>query len=251
MRASKRLLILGGTTEAAALARRVVGDMAGRLDVVTSLAGRTEPPPALAGTVRSGGFGGADGLLEFLEAERIDLVVDATHPFAAVISAHAREACARCGVERLMVVRPPWRPEPGDRWTEVTDGRAAAALLPTVARRTFLTVGAHSLSPFAGLADVWFLVRVMTAPETPLPLTRCDVVVERPPFTVEHEQDLMAAHRVDALVAKQSGGAAGAAKLTAARRLGLPVVLIARPEPEPGETVATVDQAMAWLSDRV
>ena len=247
----KRLLILGGTTEAASLARIAVDGLSGRLDIVSSLAGRTEPSPALAGAVRSGGFGGADGLADFLEAARIDLVVDATHPFAAVISAHARTACERRGVPRLMVVRPPWRPEPDDRWTEVTDGDAAAALLPSVARRAFLTVGTHSLSPFAGLADLWFLVRVMTPPEEPLPLTHCEVVIERPPFTVEHEQALMAGHQVDVLVTKQSGGTAGAAKLAAARRLGLPVVLVARPPQEPGEAVETADQAFDWLSDRV
>src|SRR4051812_2264150 len=161
----RRLLILGGTTEAAALARRAV-ELPG-LDVVTSLAGRTRAPAALPGRVRIGGFGGAEGLAGWLDAEGIDAVIDATHPFAATISAHAARACALRRTPRLMLVRPAWEPRPGEAWTEIPDGTAAAAALPAGAH-AFLTVGRQELAVFAARRDVRFLVRVIDPPAMPV-----------------------------------------------------------------------------------
>ncbi|MCP5373087.1 MAG: cobalt-precorrin-6A reductase [Hyphomicrobiales bacterium] len=245
------LLILGGTGEAVDLAAAAVARFGPALRVVTSRAGVTQDPAPVAGAERRGGFGGVDGLAAYLAAESVDLVVDATHPFAAAMSAQARAACLRAGVPRLQLLRPPWAPGPGDRWVEVADAAAAARALPGLARRVFLTTGRRGLESYAGCAGLWFLVRLIEAPDTPLPLPACQVVTGRPPFTLAAERDLLARHRIDGLVTKNSGGAAGAAKLAAAREAGLPVVLLARPAAEPGERAETVDQAMDWLARRV
>ena len=252
----KRLLILGGTTEAAALAR-AVGDTfpaqtsetetsGGRIDVVTSLAGRIAPRRDIPGRLRIGGFGGIPGLVQYLEAERIDAVVDATHPFAARISANACAACTESGTARLALVRPPWQPARGDRWREVGSLADAAALLPGSARRAFLTTGPGGIAAFAPISTVWFLVRVFTPPATPLALPHHDVIVARPPFTLASELALLRRHRIDTLVTKQSGGPLEA-KLAAARQVGAEVVMVRRPPPPPGAVVSSVQQALDWL----
>jgi len=233
-----RALILGGTTEAAALARALTD-----VEVVTSLAGRTSRPAALPGRVRIGGFGGAQGLAEYLETEGIETLIDATHPFAARISANAAEAVRLRPTPRLMLVRPEWTPQPGDRWTTVPDIPAAADAVPKGAR-AFLAIGRQELAPFAGRADAWFLIRSVEPPDRPLPPNHA-VVTARGPFRVEDEAALLAEHRIDVLVAKNSGG--DDAKLAAARRLGVPVVLVKRPPLPEGERVDTVAEAVAWL----
>jgi precorrin-6A/cobalt-precorrin-6A reductase len=238
-----RLLILGGTAEAVALAEACVARPG--LEVISSLAGRTRSPTLPPGEVRSGGFGGVAGLAKFLLERTIDRVVDATHPFAAQIGAHAEQACRDVGVARLRLLRPPWRPEPGDRWIEVADLAAAARLLPELGRRAFLTVGQRELEAFAGL-DLWFLVRTIE-PAGCLPLRRAYWLAGRGPFTVDGEIALLRAHAIDVLVTKASGGAATYAKLVAARRLGLPVVMVRRPLPPPGPVVDSVEAALAWL----
>ena len=243
-----RLLILGGTREAAELAARA--EAAGEARVLTSLAGRTTRPAALAGRVRVGGFGGAAGLAAFLEAEGIDLVIDATHPFAAAISAHAAEACREKGVPRLALVRPAWKRRSGERWIEVGDAAAAAAALPGLGARVFLTLGARGLEHFAALAGIWFLVRLIERPARPLPLPDHHLILGRGPFDLEAERALTKRHRIDALVTKASGGEATYAKITAARLEGVPVVMIRRPPQISGESVASVDQALAWLAAR-
>jgi len=247
---AERLLILGGTTEAAALARRAVEVFSERLEVTTSLAGRLAPPRGLVGRVRIGGFGGTAGIVEALRELRIDLVVDATHPFAAVISANAAEACAVADVPRLMLIRPPWQPEPDDTWLEVNSLAAAAETLPDIARRAFLTVGSGGIEAFRAVAGVWFLVRLFEPPATPLPLADHDVLVDRPPFTVAGETALFTKHRIDTLISKQSGGPTDA-KLAAARATGARVVMVRRPAPPPGERVETVDAALAWIKPRI
>ena len=239
-----RVLILGGTREAAELARRV--HEAGEVAAITSLAGRLPNPALPPGEVRIGGFGGAVGLADYLEAEGIAAVIDATHPFAATISAHAQLACEGRGVPRLVLRRPSWRPAPGDRWYVVDDLEGAAALLPTVARRAFLTTGSGGLEAFSAVPNVWFLVRLI-APRSPLPIPGAALVTGRPPFTLDRERRLIAARRIDTLVTKNSGGAAEA-KLDAAREAGIQVIMIRRPPPPPGETVETVTQALRWLT---
>jgi precorrin-6A/cobalt-precorrin-6A reductase len=248
----KRLLILGGTAEAAELARRAPAEFGRRLDVVTSLAGRLPGRPDLPGHVRAGGFGGAAGLAAYLAAERIDALVDATHPFTAVISRNAGEACAACGVPRLMLIRPAWRPGPGDRWLEVDSLGEAAALLPGIARRVFLTTGPGGIEAFAQ-CRCWFLVRLFAPHTAPLPLADHQTIIARPPFTIEGERELMFRHRIDRLVTKNSGGPTSA-KLEAARDLGIPVVMIRRPPisvGHPGHTVDNVRDALAWVGRRL
>jgi precorrin-6A/cobalt-precorrin-6A reductase len=178
---------------------------------------------------------------------RIDLVVDATHPFAAVISANAAEACTVADVPRLSLIRPPWRPEPGDNWLEVDSLAAAAVALPGIARRAFLTVGAGGIESFRTVAGVWFLVRLFEPPAAPLPLADHHVVISRPPFDLEGEAALFAKHRIDTLVSKQSGGPTDA-KLAAAREMGARVVMVRRPAAPSGERVETVEAALAWIT---
>jgi precorrin-6A/cobalt-precorrin-6A reductase len=245
-----RLLILGGTSEAALLAAAARDRFADSVRIETSLAGRLPAHHRLPGEVRRGGFGGAGGLAAYLRQRAVDAVIDATHPFAATISGHAAEACADTGVARLLLVRPPWTPEAGDRWCEVSSAADAAAVLPLVARRAFLTTGPGSLAAFADVSEVWFLVRLFEPPPSPLALGPHGVVVARPPFTVADEVALMDVHGIEAVVSKQSGGPT-AAKLAAARRLGLPVVMIARPEKPAGERVDSVAAALAWLAARL
>jgi precorrin-6A/cobalt-precorrin-6A reductase len=239
-----RVLILGGTTEAAALARRLV---AGGWAVTTSLAGRTSRPAPLPGAVRVGGFGGIDGLVAFLGAASFAAVVDATHPFAAHMPHHAAAACSQVGVPRVRLLRPGWTARPGDRWRRVPDLVAAArSLADSGARRVFLTTGRQELAPFAPLVDVWFLVRAIEPPD-PMPLSRATVVLDRGPFLVGSERMLMERHAIDTVVTKDSGGTATAAKLTAARELAVPVVVVDRPPAPEGPTVATVEEAVDWL----
>lgn len=245
-----RLLILGGTGEAAALARRVNSELGQRVLPITSLAGRLPDRPDLPGQVRVGGFGGADGLATYLRDERIDLVIDATHPFAAAISTAAAAASAACGVPRLMLVRPPWLPQAADHWVEVPSFEAAAAAVQRLARRVFLASGSGGLKAFAALPDVWFLVRAFAAPVGRLPLAAYELLLARPPFSVEGEAALLARHRIEALVCKNSGGST-AAKLVAARAAAIPVVILQRPALPAGETVPDVEAAMQWLSYRL
>lgn len=243
---TERLLILGGTGEAAALAEAAAAAFPD-LEVISSLAGRTDTPRTLPGRIRVGGFGGADGIAGCLRDERIDLVIDATHPFAAVISAHAAEACAAVGTPRLLLLRPPWQPQPGDRWDDVADRAEAARLVAATSRRAFLTLGTGDLAAFSGLAHVFFLVRLIQPPAEPPPLAHHELVVGRPPFSLDEERALFPRHGIDTLVTKQSGGATEA-KLAAAREAGAKVVMIRRPEKPAGDRVATVDEAMAWLA---
>ena len=243
-----RLLILGGTAEAAELAEGAARLLPG-LEVVTSLAGRTRRPRPLPGRVRVGGFGGVEGLAAFLEAERVDLVVDATHPFAATMPASAAAACAKTSRPRLRLLRPMWPRHPDDRWHEVEDAAGAARLLAGWRRRALLTVGHRDLAAFAPLRGVPLLVRSIERPSA-LPTPDAAWLFGRGPFSVADELDLFRAHRVEALVTKASGGAATYAKIEAARRLGLPVAVIRRPPPPAGEVVADVAGALAWIDAR-
>ena len=238
------VLLLGGTSEASQLARRLDGRA--DVDLVVSLAGRTAHPVPLPGSVRTGGFGGAEGLARYLASHRIAAVIDATHPFAAQMSHHAASACESEGVPRLRLLRPPWAPVPGDVWIEVADLAAAAACLADRgARRVFLTTGRTELRPFAPLPGVWFLVRCVDPPAV-MPLGRAEVVLDRGPFDEDAERHLMARCGIDTLVTKNSGGPAGA-KLAAARSLSIPVVIVDRPAGPGGPQVASVDEAEAWL----
>ncbi|MFI5684069.1 cobalt-precorrin-6A reductase [Streptomyces sp. NPDC051636] len=233
------VLVLGGSTEARRLAAALTAR--GGLRVTTSLAGRVARPGNVDGEVRIGGFGGAQGLADWLREHHVDAVVDATHPFAAGITAHAARATAATGLELVVLRRPGWRPAPGDRWHPVPSLGAAADALPVLGRRVFLTTGRLGLAAFAHLTGLHFLVRSVEPPEPPMP-PDAEILLARGPFTVAGERDLLRGHRVDVLVTKDSGGEATAAKLTAARELGLPVVVVRRP-PLPEGVTALPDVA--------
>jgi precorrin-6A/cobalt-precorrin-6A reductase len=245
--APHRVLLLGGTGEAAALARAIRRELPDSIALTTSLAGRTTRPVPVPGDVRIGGFGGAAGLAAYLREHAIDRVIDATHPFAAQISAHARVACDVTGVPRLMLLRPPWKHDPLDRWIEVSNIAGAAAIVSKVGRRAWLTVGAGDIAAFAGVTDVRFLVRLIASPARPLPLRLHQLVLGRGPFSLAAERHLLQLHAIDVLVCKASGGAATEAKLIAAREVSLPVIMVRRPQAETGDAVETVEAALAWL----
>jgi precorrin-6A/cobalt-precorrin-6A reductase len=240
---SGQVLVLGGTGEARRLAADLVAD---GVDVLSSLAGRVADPLLPEGRVRVGGFGGADGLAGWLATHRPDAVVDATHPFAARITASAAAAAARQGTPLLRLQRPGWTPGPGDRWTHV-DSLAEAADAVRGAGTVFLTTGRQGVGAFAALPGR-VLVRAVDPPDGPLP-DGAVLLLARGPFTVEEEVALMRGHGVDVVVTKDSGGHMTEAKLAAARRLGLPVVLVRRPPLPPGvEVVTTVAEARGWVN---
>ncbi|MEU6810157.1 cobalt-precorrin-6A reductase [Streptomyces sp. NPDC046831] len=238
---SPHVLVLGGTTEARELAAEFAARPGWR--VTTSLAGRVARPGATAGEVRVGGFGGAEGLAAWLREHRVDAVVDATHPFAASITRNAARAAGLTGVRLVVLRRPGWQPGPGDRWHPVASLGAAAEALPALGQRVFLTTGRMGLAAFAHLTGLHFVVRSVEPPAPPMP-PDTHVVLARGPFTVREETALLRAHGVDVLVTKDSGGEATAAKLTAARELGLPVVVVRRP-PLPDGLTAVPDVAGA------
>jgi precorrin-6A/cobalt-precorrin-6A reductase len=242
------LLILGGTGEAAALAKAALARFGDAMSVTTALAGRTRHPGAIAGEVRIGGFGGPTGLAEYLLEQGVDQLIDATHPFAVKISRAARLAANRTGVPRLILLRPPWRRHPLDRWIEVDSIEAAALLVGRLGRQAWLTVGAGSLAPFAAVTGVRFVVRLIDAPRQGLPLLSHEVVLGRGPFSLADERQMLQHHAIDVLVCKASGGAATEAKLVAARELGLPVIMVRRPPREPGTAVDTIEAALDWLA---
>ncbi|MHB1582230.1 MAG: cobalt-precorrin-6A reductase [Acidimicrobiales bacterium] len=242
-----RLLLLGGTTEAGLLAEAL--SARDDLVVVASLAGRTASPAALPGRRRTGGFGGTDGLAAYLRAERISALVDATHPFAARMRWHAYEACNRTGVPRLRLERPRWRAQPGDRWTVVATLAAAAEQIAAGrSTRVFLTTGRSELDAFASASDGrrWWLVRSIDPPERLL-LHPAEVILDRGPFTVEAETALIARRQIDLVVTKNSGGDATAAKLEAARNLGVDVLVVDRPPSVDGPSASTVADALEWV----
>ena len=248
---AKHLLILGGTAEAVALARAALAHFGDALHVTSSLAGRTERPGPIPGAVRIGGFGGPKGLAAYLLEHRVDRLIDATHPFAAGISAEARLACDETRVPRLLLLRPPWRRHPLDRWIEVDSMEAAAATVGRVGRRAWLTIGARDLACFAEVNSVRFLVRLVDAPHQRLPLRFYEVVVGRGPFSLVEERHRLERHAIDVLVCKASGGPATEAKLVAARELSIPVIMVRRPCPEPGEAVENVEAALEWLANEL
>jgi precorrin-6A/cobalt-precorrin-6A reductase len=235
-----KVLLLGGTGEARTLAGLLTAE---GIEVVSSLAGRTTDARLPVGEVRTGGFGGADGLAAWLRDHPVDLVVDATHPFAATMTAHAVAATRETGVPLLVLRRPGWTPSPDDDWHWADSATAAADLLRDLrTSRVFLTIGRQGLDAFA-TTGLWTLARCVDPPE-PRP-TWCTLILARGPFTLTDELAILREHRIDVLVTKDSGGPATAAKLTAARRLAIPVLVIRRPSlPVGPEVVETVRDAV-------
>jgi precorrin-6A/cobalt-precorrin-6A reductase len=241
-----RVLILGGTSEARALASRVA-DLPG-INAVLSLAGRTREPQAQPIPTRIGGFGGGEGLCAYLRAERIDRVIDATHPFAAQMSRHAAEACARMRIPLVMLTREPWRKKPGDEWIEVADLENAARALGDEPKRVFLTIGRLGIAAFARAPQHFYLIRTIDPPANVAALPYHELTYARGPFGVEDEERLMRQASVDVLVTKNSGGPGTYAKMVAARRLRIPAIVV-RPPPRPDVPVVhNIDAALRFLS---
>jgi len=246
----RKIVILGGTAEASALAREAIAALPENVEVISSLAGRTPQPSSLPGRLRVGGFGGGRGLADFIRAEGVNLLIDATHPFAEKISDHAHDACLIVGIPRLMLIRPPWQLPPSGRWIEVQDMAAAAAAVVTFSKRVFLTTGTHQLTAFSGHNDLWVLVRLIHQPKVPPPLINHQVVIGRPPFDLASESALLAEFKIDALVTKHSGGALPA-KITAALETATPIILIERPPPPPGNRADNVADCLAWIQNQI
>lgn len=213
---------------------------------VFSYAGRTQAPRAQPLPTRVGGFGGPQGLRDYLQREAITHVVDATHPFAAQMSRHAVQACAELALPLLALKRPAWQAQAGDRWQHVPDLAAAVAALPTRAARVFLAIGRQHVQPFLADERHWYVLRLVD-PGFVLPETRGAVVLDRGPFTLENDLALLQRHSITHVVAKNAGGQGAQAKLAAARQLGCQVILIERPQLPPRPTVGTVAQALQWL----
>lgn len=238
------VLILGGTGEARALAETLVAD--GGWRVVSSLAGRVSAPALPIGEVRIGGFGGPEALADWLRTERVAAVVDATHPFAARISASAAHAAPAAGVPLLMLRRAGWKAGATDRWQRVPTMPAAAAALAEARGRVLLTTGRGGLEVFADLPQR-FIIRTVDPPDPPLPADHV-LVLARGPYTLAGERELMAQHHVRTLVTKDSGGTMTSAKLVAARELGVAVVMVDRPPVDPTvPAVADPAQVVDWL----
>jgi precorrin-6A/cobalt-precorrin-6A reductase len=242
--AMRRVLVLGGTTEASLLARALAD--AG-IDGVFSYAGRTEAPLAQPLPHRVGGFGGIDGLVSYLRTEAFTHVVDATHPFAAQMSRHAIAACTETGVPLIALERQPWTPGPQDNWTRVSDVQAAVAALPDAPCRIFLAIGRQHLEDFAAKPQHHYLLRIVDPPRQPLPLPRATALIARGPFAEADDLALMTGHAIQLIVAKNAGGVGARAKLDAARTLQLPVIMIDRPAVPERARVETVAEVLAWL----
>jgi precorrin-6A/cobalt-precorrin-6A reductase len=245
-----RILILGGTTEARGLAAR----LAERSDLVVtlSLAGRTVSPMPHAVPLRVGGFGGAQGLADYLASEKIDVLIDATHPYAAAMSANAAGAARVANVRLLALRRPAWVPVAGDRWIAVAHMADAVQALGDAPRRVFLALGRKEIAPFAAAPQHRYLIRSVDPVDPALAVPRAVYVTGRGPFDEAEERALLEQHGIDIIVAKNSGGAASYGKIAVARAMALPVIMLARPRPpdpqQPGPVaVETVDAAMAWL----
>ena len=236
-----RILLLGGTGEARALA----GRLHPHHDIISSLAGRVPDPALPVGPVRIGGFGGIDGLREWLRDNDIDAVIDATHPFAATMTAHAAQACADLGLPYLVLSRPAW--DPAGAVQVASDTEAAQVVARQGFSRVFLTTGRSGVAPFCG-SDAWFLIRVVTPPDPDTLPARHEVLLSRGPYGYDDEYALLRDNRIDVLVTKNSGGALTEAKLAAAADLGVDVVMIERPPLPLGvQTVTSVDAAVEWL----
>jgi precorrin-6A/cobalt-precorrin-6A reductase len=240
-----RVLILGGTTEALALAQQLARD--GRFAPIYSLAGRTAAPRVPDVKQRIGGFGGVPGLMAWLTAERVQAIVDATHPFAAGMTANAAQAAQRLGLPIVHLQRPAWRREAGDDWTEVAGMNAVPAALGSAPRRVFLAIGRNELGAFRMAPQHRYLVRAVDPPARELLPPHAEVLLHRGPFALEDEVALLRAYAIDVVVSKNSGGAAAGAKIMAARQIGLPVIMVARPPLPEGEVCPDVAGAIAWL----
>ncbi|MEL6919499.1 MAG: cobalt-precorrin-6A reductase [Pseudomonadota bacterium] len=228
---AEKFLVLGGTKEAAELAEQLVAQH-GADAVISSLAGRTKEPKPVAGHVRIGGYGGVEGLIDYLQRESITRVIDATHPFAKQISANAKAACAKAAVPLDIRTRQPWQRQTGDHWIEVEDLNVAVDTIPSGAR-ALLALGSQHIAIFAKRHDVHFTVRLVDAPENPLPLPQHTTILGIPPVSWRDELAILQSNKITHIICRNSGGEGAYAKIKAARYLGLPVIIVKRPVTEP------------------
>ena len=240
--ASQRVLLLGGTGEAHELAERL--NRLSDTTLIYSLAGRVATPRLPARIVRIGGFGGVDGLTAYLAKEQITVVIDATHPFAANISRNAKEACTRTNVPFIAFERSPWTKVDGDLWDEVPDVQAAALRVAEGKGRCLLAIGRQEVRAFAGCEDTWFLIRAIDQPQDLLP-PHAQVLLQRGPFDLQHELELLRQNTIGTVISKNSGGTATYSKIQAARILGIPVIMIQRPVKHTVPTLKDVDEVLA------
>jgi precorrin-6A/cobalt-precorrin-6A reductase len=240
-----RVLILGGTTEASELAAH----LAPRSDVtvISSLAGRVSQPRLPAGIVREGGFGGVAGLISYLVAEDIRVVIDATHPFASKISGNAELACNTLGLPLIALDRPAWEPIEHDCWHRVSDTHAAASMVNHQRNRVFLSIGRQELGAFSNCEDAWFLVRAIDAPTEMLP-ANSKLILKRGPFLLNDELQMLRSESISVIVSKNSGGTASYAKIEAARTLRIPIVMIDRPRKHNVPTVPQPNDVLHKLA---
>ncbi len=245
-----RILILGGTKDARVLASLCVETWGSGVDVITSLAGRTRSPQTIAGNLRVGGFGGADGLIDYIQTENISILVDATHPFADTISRHAAIAAQETSTPLIMIERPAWVMPDSLQITRVPSLEAAAsALSHGDFKSVFVTTGVNGLQVFADLPEIQFLVRQIEDHEGPPPFDHARIIVQKPPFKLDRERQTMVEQNIDVLVTKESGGEATEAKLVAANELGVHVIMIERPPLPDGHKVATPEAVINWIAE--
>lgn len=244
----KKVLILGGTGDAVKLAAKLA--TIPEIEVISSLAGRTKKPSALVGQVRIGGFGGAEGLAHYLQENSIDVLIDATHPCAGQITINGAIATQSVNIPHLMLVRPQWEKTTGDNWIEVESVAAAARAIPESVNRVFITSGRQQLEPFLWRSqiqpEIWYLMRSIDPPEIELPNSK--VLLDRGPFSLEQERQLLRDYQIQAIVSKNSGGNATYAKITVARELEIPIIMVQRPAMPIGEKVTSIEEAIAWLN---
>jgi precorrin-6A/cobalt-precorrin-6A reductase len=244
----RRILILGGTSEASQLAMRLTGRTG--LTVMSSLAGRVSQPNMPVGIVRIGGFGGVDGLTSYLAKERVDVVIDATHPFASKISRNAELACNASSVPLIPFERPPWQPQQGDRWFPVPDAQSAASLANRPDNRVFLSIGRQELDAFSECEDAWFLVRTIDEPQYKLP-KNSKLILQRGPFDLNEERQLLRNESISLIVSKNSGGAATYSKIQAARELHILVIMIDRPPKQGSPAMGQLDDVLTRLTELI
>ncbi|TVP68304.1 MAG: cobalt-precorrin-6A reductase [Nodularia sp. (in: Bacteria)] len=244
-----RVLILGGTGEAAELAAKVANIQG--IEAISSLAGRTREPSVPLGDLRIGGFGGVTGLAKYLHQMKIDLLIDATHPFATQIALNAADAAMEVKIPRLKLIRPPWKEVNGDRWIEVDNIKSAANVLENQAQRVFLSIGRQEIGAFAHLNQIWFLMRMIDPPEPNVLLPPGILLCDRGPFKLHNEREILIHHQIDSIVSKNSGGNATYAKIIAARELNLKVVMVNRPPVPPGEQATDIEEVLVWLSQHL
>jgi precorrin-6A/cobalt-precorrin-6A reductase len=255
----KRVLILGGTGEAAELTTKI--EQIPGVEAIASFAGRTEqinrvslknsvaPNPPVA--TRIGGFGGVNGLIDYLRSQQINFIIDATHPFAAQISFNAAQAADECGIPRLMLVRPAWEQQPGDLWISVASHQAAANILPGLADRIFLSIGRQEIASYAHLKYLWFLMRMISPPAADMPVPTGKIILEQGPFSLAQERSLFLEEQIGAIVSKNSGGDATYSKIIAARELGIPVVMVQRPSRPDGTQVSDIAAVLNWVQKQL